>query len=219
MFYKILFCFMLFLIYSIIGWMMEVTLCSFQAKKIVNRGFLIGPYCPIYGVSAILIIFFLDKYRTDILALFVMATLVCSIMEYITSYLMEKIFHTRWWDYSHMKFNINGRICLTNSIIFGALGVLLTHFINPFFTSILFKIPKLLFIIISIILMCGFITDVVISFNIINKIKLTADNIKKDRTEEITRKVREALKKKSLLYKRVLNAFPNFKILEKIKKG
>lgn len=217
MFYNLMFCFVLFLIYSTIGWMMEVALCSIQQKKLVDRGFLIGPYCPIYGVSAIIIIFLLKKYETDVIALFVMATIICSIMEYLTSYFMEKIFHTRWWDYTHMKFNINGRICLSNSILFGVLGLLLMYFINPFFQNILLMIPKFIFIIISIILLLVFISDVIVSFNIINKIKLTAENVRMDKTEEITKKVREILQKKSLLYRRVANAFPNLEILKKIK--
>lgn len=217
MFYNLMFCFVLFLIYSTIGWMMEVTLCSIQQKKLVDRGFLIGPYCPIYGVSAIIIIFLLKKYETDVIALFVMATIICSIMEYLTSYFMEKIFHTRWWDYTHMKFNINGRICLSNSILFGVLGLLLMYFINPFFQNILLMIPKFIFIIISIILLLVFISDVIVSFNIINKIKLTAENVRMDKTEEITKKVREILQKKSLLYRRVANAFPNLEVLKKIK--
>lgn len=92
--------FLLFIIYAVIGWCMEVICKLIQYKKFVDRGFLIGPYCPIYGVGALLITFFLNKYVQDPVVLFVMAVVVCGILEYLTSYFMEKIYHARWWDYS-----------------------------------------------------------------------------------------------------------------------
>ncbi len=88
--------FLLFIIYAVIGWCMEVICKLIQYKKFVDRGFLIGPYCPIYGVGALLITFFLNKYVQDPVVLFVMAVVVCGILEYLTSYFMEKIYHARW---------------------------------------------------------------------------------------------------------------------------
>ncbi len=217
MLFNFLFYFILFLIYSIVGWNIEVIICSYQQQKVANRGFLIGPYCPIYGFSALLMIFFLNKYVNDPIVLFVMATLLCSIMEYLTSYIMEKIFRARWWDYSHLKFNINGRICLSNSIGFGILGLFLMYIINPFLSGLLKSVPKLIFIIIAIILLIIFIIDVIISFNIISKLKVTAEQMTKDKTEEITKKVKEVIKSKSVLYNRLIEAFPNIKILGKMK--
>ena len=213
--YEILTYFALFLIYSIIGWTIEVICCSFHDKKISNRGFLIGPYCPIYGFSAILMTMLLKKYTNDLIALFVMSVLICSIMEYLTSYIMEKLFHARWWDYSEKSFNINGRICLSNSIMFGILGVLLIKIINPFTYGIIIRIPKTLFIVVTLILGVIFIVDLVMSFNIINKLKITTDNIRKDHTEEINKKVKEILSKRSILHRRLINAFPNFNALTK----
>ena len=113
--------FLLFLTYSVAGWCMEVVGKLIEKKKFINRGFLIGPYCPIYGTGAILITFLLKKYVPDPFALFVMAILVCGTLEYLTSYVMEKIYHARWWDYSQRKFNINGRVCLNTIIPFGLL--------------------------------------------------------------------------------------------------
>lgn len=217
MFFNFLFYFVTFLIYSVVGWSIEIIVCSYQQQKVVDRGFLIGPYCPIYGFSSLLMIFSLNKYIDDPLALFVMATLICTIMEYLTSYFMEKIFHARWWDYTHMKFNINGRVCLTNSIGFGVLGLILMYLINPLVSHLLNSIPNVLFIIIALILLIIFITDVIISFNIITKLKITGDKISKDKTEEITRMVKETIKNKSRLYNRLINAFPDIKILGKVK--
>ena len=92
--------FLWLMIYSIIGWVYESTICSIGHRKLINRGFLNGPYCPIYGTGAVLVLLF-----------FAGALVTCS-LEYLTSWLMEKLFHARWWDYSKRKFNIGGRVCL-----------------------------------------------------------------------------------------------------------
>ena len=134
--------FLLFMMYSTLGWIMEVTCKLFEKKKFINRGFLIGPYCPIYGFGCLGMIILLKKYLNDPLALFVMATVICSILEYATSYIMEKLFNARWWDYKNKKYNINGRICLETMLPFGILGCLVMYFINPFFTTILNHIPS-----------------------------------------------------------------------------
>lgn len=110
--------FFLFLIYSILGWCMEISLCIFRDKKFVNRGFMIGPYCPIYGCGSILLTVFLSKLTEFPVGLFCSAIVICGTLEYFTSFVMEKIFNARWWDYSRKKFNINGRVCLETIIPF-----------------------------------------------------------------------------------------------------
>ena len=90
--------FLLFLIYSFFGWCMEVCVSLIERKKFVNRGFLLGPYCPIYSSGAILISILLNKFINTPIILFAMAILVCGILEYLTSFFMEKIFRLRWWD-------------------------------------------------------------------------------------------------------------------------
>ncbi len=110
--------FLLFSIYSFLGWLMEVVNTLRVEKKFVNRGFLVGPFCPIYGFGVLLMTIMLEKYQNDIVATFIFSILICGILEYFTSFFLEKIFHARWWDYSNRKFNINGRICLENLFIF-----------------------------------------------------------------------------------------------------
>ena len=127
----ILYC-SLFFIYAFIGWLMEVCFTFITDHKLVNRGFLIGPLCPIYGHGCLLILLFLKKFADEPITLFFMAMLICSLLEYFTGYLLEKIFKARWWDYSNRKFNINGRICLETLIPFGILGLLIVLIINPF---------------------------------------------------------------------------------------
>lgn len=112
----------LYYIYSIAGWIMETVSVSIQKRKFVDRGFLIGPYCPIYGTGVVAITVLLKKYSDDVVATFFMSIIICGILEYMTSYFMEKIFKARWWDYTNRKFNINGRVCLQNLVIFGILG-------------------------------------------------------------------------------------------------
>lgn len=212
--------FMLFIAYSLIGWVVEVVGILIQEKKFINRGFLIGPYCPIYGVGGITIILLLNKYMEDPIILFVMAIVICSLLEYFTSYVMEKLFKTRWWDYSNFKFNINGRICLETMWAFGALACFVIYIINPPLISFLESLPDIVFSIITYSIMVIFLTDNIISFKIISNVKITTKNVKKDNTEEMTRYVRDELSKKSLLNKRLINAFPNLQArIKNIKDG
>lgn len=197
-----------FILYSFFGWLMESILSFIKTKKFINRGFLIGPYCPIYGIGCICLIFLLKKYSNDLMALFIIGTVICSIIEYLTSLILEKLFKTRWWDYSHLPFNINGRICLLYSVLFG-LGGFIMLIVNPIIQNFMISIPKLLFNIIICIIIIFFIIDCIISFNIINKLKLATQEIYKDNTEEITQKISSVIHEKSKQFKRVIQAFPN----------
>ena len=212
--YNIAFYFLLYIIYSMIGWLLEVVWTFITDKKLVNRGFLIGPYCPIYGTGCILMILLLQKYSDDILVLFIMSMLICSVLEYATSYFMEKIFKARWWDYSNRKFNINGRICLETLIPFGILGCVLIYALNPFVSKLIKAIPSSMLIIISGIVFIAFLIDNIVSFKVISKIKVSSQKLIEDNTEEITKKVREYISKYSKSGKRLMQSFPNIKILK-----
>lgn len=211
--------FLLFISYAFLGWCMEVGCKHVQFGKFINRGFLIGPYCPIYGWGAIAITILLKRYTYDPLVLFIMSTLVCSIIEYFTSYFMEKKYHARWWDYSSKKFNINGRICLETLIPFGILGLLIMYVTNPMLFKIYQSMSEIVVHIISITLFIIFIVDNIISSNIISSVNVEGSKLVKDNTEEITEKVKQILREKSWLHRRLINAYPNLKdIRVKIKK-
>ncbi len=211
--------FLLFISYAFLGWCMEVTCKFIQHKKFFNRGFLIGPYCPIYGWGALAITILLKRYMEDPLVLFVMSTLICSIIEYLTSYFMEKKYHARWWDYSNKKFNINGRICLETLIPFGILGVAIMYGTNPILFKLYNQIPQLVINILTAILFIGFIVDNIISSNIISSINVEGNKLIKDNTEEITEKIKQVLRQKSWLHRRLINAYPGLKDIKvKIKK-
>lgn len=122
--------FLLFVFYSMVGWLWEVSLYLIDDHQFVNRGFLNGPYCPVYGFGALLILFTLGDIREPITLFFLSAIFTCS-LEYLTSWGMEKIFHARWWDYSERPLNINGRVCLIGAVAFGSLSVLMLKIIQP----------------------------------------------------------------------------------------
>ncbi len=207
---EIYYYFLLFLIYSFIGWLIEVIGKLIEKHKFINRGFLIGPICPIYGHGCILMILTLSRYKDNPLTLFIYAIFICSLLEYFTSYFMEKIFKARWWDYSTKRFNLNGRICAETMIPFGILGTLVICVINPIFEYLLnlfnFETIKITAIVLFII----YIIDYTISLIIMFGFKGTLKTVEKDGTEEITKKVKKILINKNVLYKRLVEAFPNF---------
>ena len=206
----VLFYFSIFFIYSFIGWIIEMIVENFILEhEFANRGFLIGPYCPVYGVASILMMLLLSRYSNDILVLFFMSVIICTVVEYFTSWLLETIFKARWWDYHDFPFNINGRICLINSIGFGILGVLLIKILNPSVVWLFSKINPIIFNIISFLLLLLFIFDIIFSFNIIKKIKVSASSLKKDNTNTFSNKVKTELGSKSIFIKRILTAFPD----------
>ena len=204
-------CFLLFMFYSSCGWLMEVLNTIRVEKRFVNRGFLIGPYCPIYGCGVLLMSILLKKYIDDIFSTFVFSILICGVLEYITSFVLEKIFNARWWDYSKRKFNINGRVCLENLLIFGMLGLYITYISNPFLLGVLNTVPDIILNIVTIIIFIIFVIDIGISTNIIFQLKDVSNNLRKDNTEEISKRVRKIIRSKLVLQRRLLKAFPNIK--------
>lgn len=125
--------FLLFISFSFIGWASEVTYVGiFSVHKFINRGFLHGPICPIYGVGGVLILCLPHFILKSWILLFFSSMILCTIVEYFASWILEKLFHMKWWDYSKYRFNIHGRVCLLNSLLFGVLSVLIVYFIEPF---------------------------------------------------------------------------------------
>ena len=121
-----------FIIYSFLGWVVESIFKTILSKKWVNSGFLYGPFCPIYGFGAIIMMITFNPIKQNFLLVFIMAFIILSIWEYIAGWLLEKKFDTKYWDYSDNFLNINGRVCLMNSIFWGILGVLFISIIHPY---------------------------------------------------------------------------------------
>ena len=189
-----------FIIYSFLGWVMESIVRSISEKKLINTGFLRGPFCPIYGIGAIILFLFLDQFENKPVMLFFIAITTLTIWEYLVGVLLEKMFHTKYWDYSNQKFNFQGRICLTNSICWGILGVIFVKYIHPFIQQIVDRVDSnLLYYVISIITVV-FLVDMIVSIVKIKNIKVTLEKIEqlnkeiKEKAKEIRKLTKEAEK-------------------------
>ena len=194
--YEFCFYFLMLFVFSVVGWITECIYCSIGEKKLVlNRGFLIGPYCPIYGFGTLYVYFFMDKFKDNYFLFIVASILGLSILEYLTSYFMEKIFHARWWDYSNRFLNINGRVCFMNAMLFGLMAILFSHFVLTPYVEFTSQIPRLILIIVSLITLLIFVADYIVSFNLVNKLKEKITDVKKDSTEFMDKEVRKILSK------------------------
>ncbi len=209
--------FFLFMFYSFLGWVVEVIKISFASKKFINRGFLIGPFCPIYGIGCVAITVLLKNSVNDFSELFLKSIFICSILEYFTSYIMEKIFKYRWWDYSKRKFNINGRICLETMIPFGLGACFIVYFVNPILFKIILSMNNVFSTILFIILFTSLILDLALSSILISKIKGIEKNARIDSTERLNKKIKSKIKKYGIFYKRIFESFPDLIIIKKRK--
>ena len=199
---------LLFFSCAFLGWVMEVTCKLVQFRRFINRGFLIGPYCPIYGFGAVLICGLLSRFSGDPLAVFALALVVCGALEYITSYAMEKLFHARWWDYSQKPFNLNGRVCAGTLIPFGLMGLVIIYWVKPFFFGLFSAMNAQVRSVLCAALSCMLLVDLVISTSVLGKIRSVANLSHADDTEAITQAVRERLIEQGMLVRRTLRAFP-----------
>lgn len=207
-----------FIIYSLVGWLIEVLLKFIDDKKFVNRGFLLGPICPIYGYGVLLIILLIGCNDNDLLSIFLKSIFICSVLEYFTSFIMEKLFKARWWDYSQKRFNINGRICLETMLPFGIGATLILYSIHPKIIYLVGLIPNRIKATLAVTLLVLYLVDNFISMRVMNKIKSQIKKEKADNTTAIKSKVIEWIDNNSFWYKHIKNAFPKFRIMERVKK-
>lgn len=142
-----------FFLLSSLGWIWEVLLCLFSEHLFVNRGILFGPWLPIYGFGGIFLILLLEKLRKHPVLVFLISLLLCSVLEYLTGFLLETLWNVKWWDYSGHTWNLHGRICLLCSIGFGIGGLLLLYVILPLYWKLYDRIPQKTALIISLILL------------------------------------------------------------------
>lgn len=179
-----------FIIYSFLGWVMESTFRSVLEKKIINTGFLIGPLCPIYGIGACIMFLFLDKFYDNVLILFLVSIVSLTLWEYIVGVLLEKVFNTKYWDYSNQKFNFQGRICLINSLCWGVLGVIFIKYIHPFIQELVKKVDIHVLHYVILIATVVFLIDMIVSIVKVKNIKVTLQKIE-DLNQEIKEKLKE----------------------------
>ncbi len=206
---------LLFFIYSFAGWIIEIIDVFIVTKKFtINRGFFLGPYLPIYGTGAILSTLLWGNSDLDLLSLFLKASLCCGVLEYFTSYIMEKMFDVRWWDYSDRRFNINGRICLINIILFGIGCLIVLKLANPLLFKYINSIPNGVLKIIDYILISIFLTDNIITLIMLFKIKhKIKSSLREDSSEEVSELIRKQLLKETSLIKRIILSHPRVKFI------
>ena len=207
---------LLFFTFSFLGWCMEVTLKYIQFHRFINRGFLIGPCLPIYGtgVTVITLSVYLvgGEFRT-ISGVFLASMISSGALEYFSSWIMEKLFHARWWDYSQKPMNLHGRIWIGNLLLFGLAGVILSEIVVPPVMMFYLRIPAIIRWIVSGVLAVTAIVDAVVSYGITSTVKKEMYQYSgRDNTEEVSRVVRETLSNRSLLYRRLMEAYPNMKV-------
>lgn len=189
--------------YSALGWFAESVYCSLGERKWINRGFLTGPLCPIYGAGAVVMTVFLGplkelplpvnifgvKFSITPLLVFVVGMILADIVEFITSLAMEKLFHARWWDYSEKPFNIQGRICLQHTLYWGTASIVFIYAIHPFFSKYAERLfpsatPNILYFSLLIILFI-FILDIINAVRNAMDVKKVMDKVHK-LTDSIT---------------------------------
>lgn len=145
------------------GWLIEVVDMRIEAGEFQNRGFLHMPFCPIYGVGMAVASVGLSGVKNSYVILFAFGVIFCSVFEYIVGGILERLFHSKWWDYSHMRFNIKGRVCLRNAILFGFGAILVFRFAEPMVESVILLIPVKIRVLITVIFGVAFAIDLVFS--------------------------------------------------------
>lgn len=180
--------FVYFMFYSIAGWVLESVYRSFCEKRFVNTGFLNGPFCPIYGIGTIIMLLFLKDFQKNVILLFIISFLMLSAWEYVVGVLLEKIFKTRYWDYSDHKINIKGRVCLFNSVCWGIIGVLFIKYIHPFIEKKMELVNPFILKNVVLVITILFVIDTIISIVSTINIKIALQKI-----EELNNQIKEKL--------------------------
>ena len=186
------------MMYCFIGWLWESIPASFRKKHFVNRGFLNGPWIPIYGVGAIMVYLVLGDENLKIIPLFLSSAILDVTLEYLTSWGMEKLFHARWWDYSEKPFNLNGRICLLGFVVFGIFSVVVVDYLQPLFMSWVEKLSLLTTNILFYTLATLFITDLIFTlteaFSIPQHLKKISLEVEQYRKEHLNLNPKDIMK-------------------------
>ena len=153
---------LLFFFYSTAGWVVESTYCSIGEKRLVNRGFMKVPMCPIYGTGALVMTLFMyNPYKDRPLIVFLLGMLLCDIVEYFTSVIMETLFHARWWDYTYEFLNIKGRICLKHTLFWGIASVAFVYILHPGVDKTILGFSDKTIIVLSVVILIIFTADIV----------------------------------------------------------
>lgn len=174
MYYLILY----FFVYGFLGWCTEVAFAACKERKFVNRGFLNGPICPIYGIGVGIVVQFLTPYKDNFILLYVTSVVLVTALEWVTGFILEKVFHNKWWDYSKMPLNLNGYVCLLFSLIWGVACVAIVEFIHPVIHKLLSWIPKPIGIGLIVVLGIAILADLYVTVSTILKMNRHLEKMK-----------------------------------------
>lgn len=190
-----------FFTYGFLGWCTEVAFAACKTKKFVNRGFLNGPICPIYGVGVSTVILLLDPYKENLILLYVSSVIIVTLLEGVTGFAMDKIFHNKWWDYSNMPLNIGGYVCLMFSLIWGVACVLIVKGIHPLIFRGMQILPTWLGIVLIVLLGGALVADLYVTASGIIKLNRRMESMEKIAKElrEISEQLGEEIYKNTIL--------------------
>lgn len=160
----------IFIIYAFLGWCSEVAFAAVNKGKFVNRGFLNGPVCPIYGVGMLIVVLCLWNLRDRPLLLFLGSALLTTALEFVTGFVLERFFHDKWWDYSDMPFNIKGYVCLKFTILWGLAASFIIGAIHRFIYMLIEKTPFVLGVILLAVFSAAFIADFIVTLTALVKL-------------------------------------------------
>ena len=160
----------IFIIYAFLGWCSEVAFAAVNKGKFVNRGFLNGPVCPIYGVGMLIVVLCLWNLRDRPLLLFLGSALLTTALEFVTGFVLERFFHDKWWDYSDMPFNIKGYVCLKFTILWGLAASFIIGAIHRFIYMLIEKTPFALGVILLAVFSAAFIADFTVTLTALVKL-------------------------------------------------
>lgn len=190
-----------FFVYGFLGWCTEVAFAACKEHRFINRGFLNGPVCPIYGFGVSLVIVFLTPYRSNLVFLYIASVVLVTVLEGVTGWAMDKIFHNKWWDYSDMPLNIGGYVCLVFSLVWGVACVAIMNLIHPLIHKGVALLPHTLGIVLIILLGSLLIADTCVTASSIFKFNRQLEHMEKIAAElhELSEQLGENIYSKTVL--------------------
>lgn len=209
-----------YFVFSVLGWIWESIYCTIKERKWQNRGFLYGPLCPIYGFGSIIALLVYDLISLGIVhqlswwMTLIVGFFLSMILEYPTSYILEKLFHARWWDYSDLPLNINGRTCVITSLGFGIGAIIIMNYLIPSYEQALVIIPASIIAISCIIFVAIHSSDITLTISHLTNFQKNIDEMEEIFQSKMTETVDKIFERRSKLYGKTLSRIASFKMKE-----
>ena len=209
-----------YFVFSVLGWIWESIYCTVKERKWQNRGFLYGPLCPIYGFGSIVALLVYDLISFGIIhqlswwMILIIGFFFSMVLEYPTSYILEKLFHARWWDYSDLPLNINGRTCVITSLGFGIGAIIIMNYLIPSYEQALVIIPASIIAISCVIFVAIHSSDITLTISHLTNFQKNIDEMEEIFQSKMTETVDKIFERRSKLYGKTLSRIASFKMKE-----